>query len=382
VATISAVTNAVRGAVTATVPTSRPTIGKSALLGVIFLTAVFSTCALLGPCLPFPEVSTVREKIEHLARHGDDYEILFVGSSHVQFQIMPTIFDRVAGMNGVAVKSFNAGIPAMVSPEDSYVLEEMLRRPHGRLRWVFVELSCLGTQVWGENTSRFAYWHDTARLTLLAQRLRREARGKRSRLAKDPTATIFDRWSVWTTTVGRLYGHARAWLIRGANLSRGSEVLSRGLQLPGWEEDLRGSLGENGDGWVWAGRRLQQMTPEMRKQYDGEYAERLANPAVKDRADAVCQSALERIVTAITRAGARPVFLVPPTTAGRNFYPTEERERELTILDFSDVRQNAKLFLPENRMDLGHVNTAGAEIFTEDLARRFVELAKGSTPAP
>ena len=96
-------------------------------------------------------------------------------------------------------------------------------------------------------------------------------------------------------------------------------------------------------------------------------------------ADAVCQSALERILTAITKAGATPVLVVPPTTASRNFYPSEERERELTILDFSDVRQNAKLFLPENRMDLGHVNTAGAEIFSDDLARRFVELARGPT---
>lgn len=319
--------------------------------------------------------------MDFLARHGDDYDVVFIGSSHIQFQVQPWLFDQIAAENGVPVKSFNAGIPAMMSPEDGYVLDQILSRPHHRLRWVFIEMSCLGTQVWGENTARFGYWHDAARMGLLLPRLRKETNGKLARVAKDPKSTFADRWAVRSAAAGKLFGHLWAWLGRAINLSRGSDVLNRSLQIPGWKDDIRGSLGDKIDGWVSIGDKWQVMAPGLRKIYDHDLTERLATPAVKDRADATCQVALLRVVGAIAKAGARPVLIVPPTTASRNFYPTVEEQKQLTILDFSDVRQNEKLFRPENRMDLGHVNTAGAVLFTEDLAHCFVQLAKGETPA-
>jgi hypothetical protein len=367
--------------VTAAPPISRPSCGTSAVVIIIYFAAFIAACALLGRILPFPQVSTVREKMDFLARHGDDYDVVFIGSSHIQFQVQPWLFDQIAAENGVPVKSFNAGIPAMMSPEDGYVLDQILSRPHHRLRWVFIEMSCLGTQVWGENTARFGYWHDAARMGLLLPRLRKETNGKLARVAKDPKSTFADRWAVRSAAAGKLFGHLWAWLGRAINLSRGSDVLNRSLQIPGWKDDIRGSLGDKIDGWVSIGDKWQVMAPGLRKIYDHDLTERLATPAVKDRADATCQVALLRVVGAIAKAGARPVLIVPPTTASRNFYPTVEEQKQLTILDFSDVRQNEKLFRPENRMDLGHVNTAGAVLFTEDLAHCFVQLAKGETPA-
>ena len=118
------------------------------------------------------------------------------------------------------------------------------------------------------------------------------------------------------------------------------------------------------------------MTGPLREKYEREYAERLAKPAGKDRGEPICQVALERSLAAIASTGARPMLLVPPTTNARNFFPAPEREPQLAILDFTDVRQYPELFVPEHRMDVGHLNTVGAEIFTEILARRFVELAQ------
>jgi hypothetical protein len=360
---------------------SRQSRGGAALVVALYFTAFVVTCALLGRVLPFPHVSTVREKMDFLARHGDDYDVIFIGSSHIQYQVQPWLFDQIAAENGVPVKSFNAGIPAMMSPEDSYVLDQILSRPHRRLRWVFIEMSVPGTQIWGENTARFGYWHDAARMALLLPRLRNETEGRLAHVEKDPKSTFADRWAVRSAAAGRLGGHLWAWLGRAINLSRGSDLLNRTLRMPGWKDDIRGSLGDKTDGWVSIGNRREIMSPSLREIYDHELTERLANPAVKDRADATCQAALHRVVGAITKAGAKPVLIVPPTTASRNFYPTEEEERQLTILDFSDVRENEKLFRPENRMDLGHVNTAGAVLFTEDLAHSFVRLAKGETAA-
>jgi len=74
------------------------------------------------------------------------------------------------------VKSFNAGVAGMFSPEDSYVAEEILRRPHYRLRWVFFELSHVRTGLEREGTARFAYWHDWTRVNLVVRRTWQECR--------------------------------------------------------------------------------------------------------------------------------------------------------------------------------------------------------------
>lgn len=318
----------------------------------------------------------VREKHAHLSAHGDDYDVLFLGSSRVQFQVMPSIFDRVAGEAGVRVKSFNAGVAGMGSPEDAYLLEQILQQPHGRLRWVFVELSRLGTGLDREATVRFTYWHDAARLRLIGRRLWGQAAEAQTRLERSASPTFAARYAIWSEMAGQLAGHTRHWLMRAVHLGAGTRLLEAWLRGNNQRRDPARHLGEHGDGWVTAGRDRQQMTAEARAKYERSHAERLAKPAGKERGDEVSQAALEELLARITEAGAVPVLVIPPTTFDLNFFPTEQREKELTILDFSDVRQNAELFAPERRIDVDHVNTAGAEVYTAALARRFAELAK------
>jgi hypothetical protein len=181
---------------------------------------------------------------------------------------------------------------------------------------------------------------------------------------------------------GRLCGHARYWFMREINLGCGTEVLVRWLELPGSHEDNGRSSKEKDAGWSPSRGAIQQMVGEGRARYERAYADRLAEPAVKDRGDAVSQESLEHMLAAVAKAGAKAVLIIPPTPVARNFYPTVEREKELTILDFTDVHQNRELFIPEHRIDEDHINTTGAQFFTEDLARRFVELVKPHPQAP
>jgi len=376
------VTNPVGAAVAAPSSIDRFSAARCALLGTLFLATFVTTCVVLRRCLPFPEVPVVQDKLGHLSRHGDEYDVLFVGSSRVQFQIMPVVFDRVAGENGVPVKSFNAGVAGMGSPEDAYLLEEILRRPHARLRWVFVELARLGTGLDREATVRFSYWHDATRLQLIARRLWEQACEAQAKLERNHAATLEARYEIWSTMADKLSGHVRHWLWRFVNLGAGSRVADFCLRTRTDRHPGERNLGENGDGWVTAGRDRQKMTAEAREKYERTYADRLAKPAGKERGDAVSQYALEQLVATITKAGAVPVLVIPPTTFEQNFYAIEQRERELEIFDFSDVRQNAELFVPERRIDVDHVNTAGAELFSLALGRRFVELAKRTAKAP
>ncbi|MDR3406447.1 MAG: hypothetical protein P4L99_28440 [Chthoniobacter sp.] len=375
-------TNPVGAAAAAPSFTARPSAARSALLGVMFLAAFVTTCVLLRRSLPFPEVPVVRAKLGHLARHGDEYDVLFVGSSRVQFQVMPVVFDHVSGENGVPVKSFNAGVAGMGSPEDAYLLEEILRRPHARLRWVFVELSRLGTGLDREATARFSYWHDATRLELIARRLWGQASEEQAKLERNQAAAFGARYEIWSTMADKLSGHGWHWLRRSVNLGAGTRTVDFWQRTRADRRHGERDLGDHRDGWVSAGHDHQQMGPEARLKYEQSYAERMLKPAGKERGDEVSRAALEQLVATITQAGAVPILVIPPTTFDQNFFPTEERERELEIFDFTDVRENAELFAPDRRIDVDHVNTAGAELFSTALARRFVELVKQTTKTP
>jgi hypothetical protein len=346
-----------------------------ALVCAIFAASLVASCAILGRILPFPEVTEVRAKMEYLAKHGDEYDVLFVGSSRVYWQIVPSIFDRVAAENGVRVKSFNAGITAAFSPEQGYLLNGFMRCPHRRLRWVFLDATAIDTEVTGQHTSRFAYWHDSLRFEFITLSLWTRA----SAWWSQHSASTRD-YRVAMAFVGDFWVHLEAWIARFANLGRGAQVFNR--LLSGWDRsDSPGKvLGDNGDGWHHERAGAQNMSPRTRTVYEKESAERLARPAGKTTGDEASQSALDRSLAVIRGAGARPIFLISPTTLETNFYPRPAQEREWTIFDFSDERQYPRLFAPEHRIDTGHVNSEGARIFSELLARRFVEMVKAGAP--
>jgi hypothetical protein len=373
------VTNSVEGAAAA--PFSPPHSRWLCCLlnGASFTLALAVSCVVLARLLPFPEVPLVKDKIEYLARHGDEFDVLFVGSSRVHCQIMPSVFDRVAGENGVVVKSFNAGINAMHPPEDGYVLEEVLRQPHRRLRWVLIELSALGTGLVGADTARFEYWHDAVRLGLIARRLRAEAVAAG---ANDPATSFPTRLAAWRASGWQFWQHLRHAVRRAVNIGRGAEGLPGWLNVSNHEYVPAKALGAQHDGWLVMDRANRMMTGKELEEYKAACADRLQRPAIKDPGDAVSQDALERLIDLVVRSGATPLLFVPPAPSARRFYPAPERERKLTILDYSDVRRYADLYEPGHRIDVDHLNTEGAELLSKDLALRFVELVKQGAQIP
>ena len=58
---------------------------------------------------------------------------------------MPALFDRLTAEGGLPMKSFNAGVSSMHTPEDGWYLEQILARKPARLRWVFLEIDFFDT---------------------------------------------------------------------------------------------------------------------------------------------------------------------------------------------------------------------------------------------
>ncbi len=362
--------------------TFRPPAGHIALVVVIFFAALAGSCVLLKRCLPFPDVPVVQEKLEQFTQHGDDFDLVFLGSSRVYFQILPSIFDRIAGEHGVPMQSFNAGIGAMVPPEDSYVLDQILRRPHRRLRWVIFEIMPLHANfdpILAE-TGRLTYWRDWPRTRLLTERFGKEwaeaLRGANGRAVGWPAQfeTCCQALEVWLGNVGLFVRNY-------CNLGRGEELFARQTgraKKSGIRLVVNGQLW---DGWDYPKiSKPMAANEKKRTEYEEALDGLLRTEQRFDFGDSVSRETLSAKLARLAEAGVTPIMIIPPTVAEKRYYPTPIAGQSLTIWDFSDPRQYPELFSVDHRLDGMHLNAAGAEIFTKAIAEKFVEIAKSGGP--
>ena len=379
---IARVTTPAGAAVAAPSPISRrPARHNRVLPVVVFLGALVASWAVLGRCLPFPAVPVVREKVEQLSHYGDEYDVLFIGSSRIYFQVLPSIFDQVAREHGLPLRSFNAGIAAMRPPEDDYYLEQILRRPHRRLRWVFVELMGLNANADPTLTAtrRSSYWHDWSRTEMLTERCFHEcAEAYRSATRHESTwrearqACENSLWS-WLDNL---------WLFaeRFSCFGRGEILLQRRFGSPKEKKkDISEKEGLAWDGWAFPSiAKPWTEDPKRFTAYNLAYANLLATEQRFDPEDPVSWKTLDAKLSRIKQAGATPILIIAPNLALKRYFPPEFSGKSASpaILDFSDPREHPELFAIDHRLDGQHLNYDGAVIFTEEIARRFLEVVK------
>lgn len=337
------------------------------LLGSLVLALAFAgACGVIRRAFPFPEIPNVHAKLMHFQAHPNDYDTLFVGSSRLNYQVIPARFDQLAQAAGWPTKSFNAGIAGMRPPEDTYFFDLLLAARPQRLRWVFIELGSVRPQINEElrGTLRAQYWHDWPRLRLLWQRVTLLKPSNKPR-------TVARVWRELRDPLAEFPQHLQLFLREMSNLGRGDFLARRLLAAPlDWRPSLPHYLGPDLAGWTPTGRG-EAMPPAMRVKFEAERAERLLQPAVHDLGDPVSQAALEAMIAKVERLGAAPVLIVTPITAKKVFFPRPETAQRTMVLDFNDPARFPELYETRHRLDTDHLNTAGAEAFTRLLAEQW-----------
>jgi hypothetical protein len=327
---------------------------------VAFAGTFILTSAGIGWLLPFPDVPVVQTKLAHFAAHREQYDTLFLGSSHFYFQIIPSVFDAVTAGSAQPTHSFNAGIAGLRPPEDGYLLERILELSAGNLRHVFVELAVLRPRVDNAETRRATYWHDWRRMRMIWRATMTEL-GKKN--LSEGVGPLRERLS-------DLLVHLLLFLRHETNVGRGEIVTAR-FTASRPAQTANADLGAALDGWI-PTNLPEIMQGEMLSRYERELAERRRQPARKYFGDSISQEALYRMVNAVEKVGAIPVLVVPPTTDTKNFRPIGGESRFI-VLDFCDLEKFPELYEPGHRLDLTHLNTAGAHIFSRLLGQRFLE---------
>lgn len=336
---------------------------------VVFALTFVAACAFIRRAYPLPDVPNVKAKIDHFVAHPNDYDTLLLGSSRINYQIIPAAFDQLNRAAGVPTKTFNAAVAGMRPPEDAYLFDQLLAAKPQHLRWVFVEVMPIRAALNGElrDTLRAQYWHDLPRLWLL---------WKRTLIVDPKTHGLHGYWRELHEPLADFSEHLGLSVYELANVGRSTFLAERLRNTPSTLMPPATYLGPDSAGWTLTGRG-EGMSPKDRLRFEKERDERLVSPFERDPGDPISQEALEAMIARVERLGATPVLIIPPMTNKNVLVPRPERSEKTIVLDFNDVVRYPDLYKNENRLDRNHLNTAGAKVFTRLVTEQWVaELKK------
>ena len=328
-----------------------------------FIAGAVIVSVILSRAIPSVRPPQISAKLDWLAQHGEEYDTFFIGSSRVQRQIIPAIFDSEMAVYGISTKSFNLSADGMRTPEDEFVMGCAFASRTVPVRLLVIECNAVKSRVddAAEGTAREVYWHDNARMARLWRHL----------WAGDlsPNLTVGDSVGIWWKRFIEFPAHVRHWVWNVTRLGLGSDMLTR--QILGYTPpDPSIEIGENG----FRRPACTPMSDSVLRAYEKDLAAARKEPPCPKEEDAESQSALAWKKGCADRLGAHLVLVASPFPTKSVFAPKDRNG--ITFLDYSDPNRYPDLYVPENRRDRGHLNVRGAEIYTRIVARQIAEMLR------
>ena len=315
--------------------------------GLAFAAGLGAVCLTLSALLPPREVPQVSPKLAFLKAHREEFDTLFVGSSRIRWQIDPRVFDGICRDRGAEFRSFNLGIDAMAFPELSFYLEQVLETHPRRLKRIFIDLNPERLKMEegrDERSPRGLWWHDVRRTAVTLQAVLRDPApapvGKKGRLA------------------------CRHLVIMACNLS----CFGRGREwyAPVPQSSAADGVGPEGTGFFPLDEALPKSDLGAYESRVREMRELTARPVV---ADPVLMELHRNLIRQMGSRGIHLYYIAEPTVTNvREYTPDPHR-----TFEFDNPLAFPRLYDPELRHDLYHLNRRGAEELTRRLAEMFVE---------
>ena len=355
----------------AVTPDRRPRATRPWLNVGLCLAALCGVHLWLDAALPLPNVGEVSEKLAYFARHKDEFDAVFIGSSRVCRQIAPGAFDaRVTAATGQPMRSFNLGAPSMFLPESLYVIDRVLAQRPARLRWMFIELDDPRPRL-EEHAGlvrREVYWHGWRETTLVCAQIvtvRGIHKGDRVRMLAHQIALFGRRW----THLGR----AQEWFADGSlPMDRTSD-----------DDNLDAALGPAADGYA-PYRGVLGEKKGGRGADDPDTRSFLAATAALKSGGARTQTPptvsllmrwlLTQKADTLRSRGIEPVFVIAPVTTDEETFRRLAKEGAVRpLFAFNDPAAYPELYQVNMRADTMHLNEPGSLLFTRLLAERFAD---------
>jgi hypothetical protein len=307
--------------------------------------------------LRLPLGSSEREKLAEYGAHADEYDAVFIGTSHILRGVDPRVFDQRMAELEQPLRSYNFGLNGMGFLEQLHLVKWILAQRSRRLRFLFIEPTERDAVMRIESadahkvnlfTMRSVYWHGLEESIL----------GVRAT------------WSSPRRVANKIE------LTRLHLLHLAHRMVNVGVGVNLVNLYLLGSRGEA----LEAG--FAPRDPEGAEWEQVEGQPHREGPAREPPAQVT--AIMVELVERARSAGVRPVLLIPPTpqpSALSRFldaHPDAQQwKAPADLLHYSSVTfpeihadQNAYFY------DEGHMNLRGAALFTRRLADDFAALLR------
>jgi len=306
--------------------------------------------ALLHRALPW-RVPEVTQKVNFLRAHAGDFDTVFIGSSRIYHGVSPRAFDAAMAAAGQPAHSFNLAVNALLPPESMWMARTLSAMKLPRLRRVFLEMADARDIPDADHpTVRDVYWQDPEALAYAWQRARQD-------LAAAPPEQR------WTRALGELS--------RGTTLFAFNELnVGWLIPTPRWEP-VSGRrepvLGPDGDGFL----PIRHTLLEGARAKLAEGIDALRRQTVVRTVDPLNEQEYAGIQRMLNARGVEVILLMAPVTV-RDYHAWQDAPPGSRVLAFDDPDRHPEFYDPAHRFDSDHLNEAGAEIFSKELAEAYL----------
>ncbi len=338
-------------------------------LALVSATTFAVVAAVLRPLVPWPEERGLRAKYEYVRAHKDEIDAIYVGSSRMIRAIDPRVIDAELAANGLPWNTFNFGADGMFGFESDFVLRELLALEPARLKTIFFEAATWypGFDEPGSTNPeslRATFWHSPQATCHVLESIRR---------LDAPLATKLELYRI----------HLVAFAKKMSNFGQGPRVLAKALGTDAAKigEDVPVDLVAQTRGYQPLELLTDKVHTEGREYFlaalEG-YQKLIAKiPAENARGTSLETYNLPALVDQYEDTAAHGVELVQvvmPARVGSPLFDTlKEAGHVPVLLHFNRPDVYPELFEVEHHYDMGHLNRAGAAIFSRLLARAYLE---------
>jgi hypothetical protein len=329
---------------------------------VAFLVGLLATAFLLRLADAVPYWGWSRARHEHALANIDDYDVAFVGSSRMNFGIVPKEFDATLAQRGANIRSLNYAFSGARGHDIEAIVDTLLAQRPRRLRMLVVELCTYDQRQTGTNwlTDQDIEHHVPATLI---------ARVCEAACSNAPLATKL-------ATMQFALAHTACNLLR---IGQGPRILSEVVDRT-IDENLPPRPAPPDEGYIASDTVNDANVKNAATALATEAAKRQGYLAYKFSAQAQARlvgnyplESLRGLHARIRAAGIHPVYVVMPTLYA-DFYGNDATAglvRELDAIDLDTKEFHEAELTTSDWFDPGHLSRSGAEKISRMLAVRI-----------
>lgn len=291
-----------------------------------------------------------------IIKHKARYNTLFFGSSQTKNHIIPPRFDSLAGSG---IRSYNMGIVALTNPELYYLSGKMIREDSLRLRFAFIELHELTSfNEEKQGMVRFHYWMNASNYFSSIRSVMNEG-FPQEKLEEIKKFTLHFLRYFFNIDVTYNY------------------LVQREKKVFAYKPVGR-------EGFVEAAKMKEEDKKEYREKIfsmKSQLEQFYVNEPVLPEPNKEEVRKIFNLISQFEQQGTYLIFILNPRQDAENqlerlalFHSIPAKHR----IDLSDPFIYPEFYTLEYSANLNHMNHKGAEIFTDRLAEKFLELVAGN----